>query len=240
MILRYARTVGSVIGCLILISGEAWPKNVVLTQNFEEIDRNEIPVVGSESDLGGAWRDFGKGETSPLVTDQEFFKAEGATTGNSVRITRNDAQAGTTDFWLMGSWVAPLEFGKLRISFRVLRDSMDSGFSVHLGTAETFLGENTIAVAVGNRSSSMEKLQVMSADGTWETTDIPIHVGEWTQIALDVDFEAATYLVSIDEMPATEPIPFIKTGGLRKLSFLPMVPDGNYSFIDDIEIVEAD
>lgn len=232
--------VGMAVGLLTFVSPEAWSENVVLQQNFDDLDKEEIPVAGSESDLGGAWRDFGKRETSPQLTNQEFFKAEGVTTGNSIKITRDENQIGTTDFWLMGSWLAPLEFGKLRVSFRVLRDSPDSGFSVHLGTAEKFLGDNSIAVAVGNRSTSSEKLQVMKSDGKWQTAEVPIFVGEWTQITLDVNFEASTYLVSIDDLPIGEPISFVKTGGIQKISFLPTAPDGNVSYIDDVKILEVD
>ncbi len=240
MFLRNTKIAGTVTCLLILVSAEARPENAVLQQNFDTLNRQEIPIAGSESDPGGAWKDFGKGESSPQITDQEFYKAEGVTSGSSVKITRNDALTETTDFWLTGAWVGPLEFGKLRISFRVLRDSPDSGFSVHMGSAEKFLGDNTIAVAIGNRSTSLEKLQVMKTDGKWQTTESLIHVGEWTKVTMDVDFEAGTYVVSINDLAVTEPIPFIKANGLRKISFLPTAPDGNVSFIDDVEIVELD
>jgi len=218
----------------------AQAENVVLRQDFDSFAADDVGKVGNEQDDGGAWKEFGKLESSPKVNSEEFFAAPGTNTGKSIRIIRDDSLVLTADFWLTGAWAAPLDAGKLRISFRVLRDSPESCFSVHLGTAEKNAGVNTIAVSVGGRSTSGEKVQVMKNDGEWETTGVQILAGSWTQVTMTMDLVAETYAVSVDGSPAAEAIPFKREGALRKISFLPAYPDANVSYIDDVEVAELD
>lgn len=213
---------------------------VVLRQNFDGFSADLVGTEGSEQDEGGAWKEFGKRDSSPKASDQEFFPAKEGSKGKSIRIIRDNAAVETPDFWLTGSWGDPLETGKLRISFRFLRDSSDSGFSVHLGSAEKNANVNTIALSIGNRSTSLEKLGVMKSDGAWQTTQVPLAVGTWTQVALEIDLSAATYTVSVDGEPVGEVIPFERDGALRRISFLPTHPDANVSYIDDVEVVALD
>jgi len=227
-----------VLAAVAFIAPAAQAENVVLKQGFEDFSAGDVGKVGNEQDEGGAWKEFGKVESSPKVSDQEYFAGTGVKAGKSIRIIRDDSLVATSDFWLIGSWAAPLDSGKLRISFRVLRDSPESCFSVHLGTAEKNAAVNTIAVSVGGKSTSGEKLQIMSSDGPWQMTDVQIPVGTWTQVEMSIDLVAETYLVSLDGSPASEAIPFKREGALRKISFLPAYPDANVSYIDDVEVAE--
>jgi len=215
-------------------------ETVIIRQSFDDFAPDAAGTVGVEKDEGGAWKDFGKRESSPKATDQEFAQGKDGSKGRSIRIIRDDAAVQTPDFWLLGSWLDPVDTGKARISFRVLRDSPDSGFSFHIGNAEKNAGVNTIALSIGNHSTSLEKLGVMTADGKWETTQTPLPVGSWMQIALDIDFSASTYTVSVDGLPVGEAIPFERDGALRRISFLPTHPNGNVSYIDDVEVVALD
>lgn len=228
-------------GMGLLLVSSVRAENVVLRQSFDGFAVDEVGTVGSEQDEGGAWKEFGKIESSPKATDQEKYTAQSGGAGKSVRIIRDDTMIQTPDFWLMGSWNVPLETGKLRIGFRVLRDSPDSGFSVHLGTEEKTAGQNTIAVSVGSRGTSGEKLMVMTDDGKWLTTTRVVPVGSWAQVVFDIDLSGGTYSVSLDGEPVvTDPMPFKRDGSLRRISFLPAAPNGNVSFIDDVEVLEVD
>lgn len=221
-----------------LAPGQA--ETVVLKQGFDEFPAELVGTEGSEQGEGGAWKEFGKRESSPRASDLEFFPGPQGAAGKSIRIIRDDAAVETPDFWLTGSWGEPLDSGKVRVSFRFLRDSADSGFSLHLGTEEKNAGVNTIAVSIGNRTSSLEKLGIMTSNAAWQITDRLLPVGTWTQIVLEIDFPAATYSVTVDGEPVGEPIPFAREGPLRRISFLPTHPDANVSYIDDVEVVVLD
>lgn len=227
-------------GVVLFCIAHSFASDTILKESFDEFAVDSVGTVGSEAEPGGAWRDFGKRDSSPKASDQEFFAAPGAKSGKSVRIIRDDSVIGTPYFWLTGAWSSPLDSGKLRISFRVLRDSAESCFSVHLGTAEKTANTNTIAVAVGGRSTSGEKLQVMKSDGEWQRTGTQIEAGTWSLVSITIDLAAETYSVSVNESPVEEGMPFTRTGALRSISFLPAYPDGNVSYIDDVEVVQLD
>lgn len=227
-------------GVVLFCSSIAVASDDILKETFDEFALDAVGIIGSEAEAGGAWRDFGKRDSSPKASDQEFFAGPGATSGKSVRIIRDDSAITTMDFWLTGVWSAPLDSGKVRVSFRVLRDSAESCFSVHLGTAEKLLNVNTIAVSVGGQSTSGEKLQVMNSDGAWKRTGTQIEVGTWSLITMIVDLSAETYSVAVNDSPVEESIPFTRAGALRSISFLPAYPDGNVSYIDDVEVVQLD
>jgi hypothetical protein len=229
-----------VAGTAMVLSFSAFGESLIIRQDFEGFDTKGEGTLGAEDSEGASWKTFGMRDSSPQVSDQEFFSANGGSPGKSIRIIRDDSAVMTPDFWLIGSWADPLDSGKLRVSFRFLRDSPDSGFSVHLGTEEKNSNVNTVAVSVGNRSNSLEKLGVMKIDGSWETTEVMLEVGVWTQVVLEIDFSAATYVVSVDGTPVGEAIPFEMNGALRRVSFLPTHPDANVSYIDDVEVVALD
>jgi hypothetical protein len=224
-------------GLLALAFAGAHAETVVLRQDFESFDPAIVGVAGVDTDEGGSWREFRKTETAPQISDQEFHSETSASTGKSVRITRDNSI--TTDFWLIGTWGTTLDTGRVRISFRVLRDSADSGFSVHFGNAEKNAGVNTIAAVIGNRQSG-EVLKAMNAEGAWQDAGAGPEVGSWARISFDIDFSAMTYSVSLNDVVAAENIPFKMNGPLLKIAFLPAAPDGNISFIDDVEVVALD
>ena len=212
-------------------------ETVVLKQSFNDFDLEAAGVVGIATEEGGSWHELRKTETAPQISDQEYFSADGDSAGKSIKLTRDGTA--TMDFWLIGSWGTTLESGKVRVSFRVLRDSGDSGLSVHFGNAEKNLGVNTVAVSIGNRPGG-EVLKVMNADGAWQDAGTNPSVGTWAQITFEIDFSAMTYTVLMDGAPAAENVPFTMNGPLLKLSFLPAAPDGNVTFIDDVEVVALD
>jgi hypothetical protein len=218
-----------------LAGGQA--EDVILKQGFDGFDLDAAAVAGEATDEGGAWRDLRKTETSPQISDQEYFSAQGEPAGKSIKLTRDNTI--TMDFWLIGNWNAPLDSGKVRVSFRLLRDSPESGLSVHFGDAEKNLGANTVAVSIGNRLGG-EVLRVMDAEGGWQNAGANPAVGTWAQITFEIDFSAMTYSVSLDGEPAAEDVPFTMNNPAMKLSFLPGAPEGNVTYIDDVEVVARD
>lgn len=219
---------------LIMAAGLGQAESLILKQGFDEL---VVETAGLVTDESGSWRDFRKTETAPQISDQEFFTESGAASGKSVKLTRGEAT--TMDFWLVGSWETTLESGKVRISFRILRDNSESGLSVHFGNAEKALGVNTIAVSIGNRLGG-EKLMVMNSEGAWQAAGPNAEVGTWAQITVEIDFTSMTYTVLLNGVPAGEAIPFKTTGPLQRISFLPAAPVGNVSFIDDVEVATLD
>jgi len=233
-------TLTSLAFVLALSAPSGLSETVVLRQGFDDFEVGVIGAVGAENVEGGIWREFGKGESSPKVSTQEFFSATGAGSGKSVAIIRDNASVHTTDFWLIARWESALDSGIVRISFSAFRDSEQSGFSVHLGTAEKNLGENTIAVTVPNKSSFGTKLAVMDKAGAWKATPLEIPVGTWTRILMEIDFSAKTYRVSANGEFFGEAIPFEANGPLRQIAFIPTYPDGNLSCVDEVEVVALD
>lgn len=224
-------------GFLAVAMVAAQAETVVLKQSFNDFDVEASGIIGVATEEGGAWQELRKTDTAPQVSDQEYFSAEGESSGKSIKVTRDGS--GTMDFWLIGSWGTTLETGKARVSFRILRDSGDSGMSVHFGNAEKALGVNTIGVAIGNRLGG-ETLKVMNAEGAWQDAGTNAAVGTWTQITFDIDLSALTYTVLLDGAPAAENVPFTMSGPLFRISFLPAVPDGNIIYVDDVEVVALD
>jgi len=205
---------------------------MLLEQDFNDFDPEWSGVKGIEGDTGGEWRSFGNRESSPRATADEAA----GNGGLSIRIQRDDAAVETADFWLIGRWAEDLYTGRVVLTFHVLRDTNDSGFTVHFGTDEKTLGQNTIAIMVSNSGSYGGKLAVMGTDGAWTPVELSIPVGVWAKVGLTMDFGAMTYSVQVDGQSAPESIPFEMNGPLRQVSFVPIHPDGNVSYIDDVSL----
>lgn len=221
-------------GLLALASSVGQAESLILKQSFNDLDPD---VAGIVMDNGGSWREFRKAEAAPQISDQEYFTESGESSGKSVKLTRGEAV--TMDFWLIGAWETTMESGRVRVSFRVLRDNSESGMSVHFGNAEKAIGVNTVGVSIGNRLSG-EKLMVMNNEGGWQAAGANPTVGTWAQITFEIDFSAMTYTVFLDGAPAVEAIPFKMSGPMQKISFLPAAPVGNVSYIDDVEVTALD
>ena len=232
--MRFPRVSAIVGGVLALATSVGQAESLILKQGFNDFDSD---VAGVVLDDRGSWREFRKTETSPQISDQEYFSESGESSGKSVKLTRGEAV--TMDFWLIGAWETTMESGRARVSFRVLRDSSESGMSVHFGNAEKAIGINTVGVSIGNRSGG-EKLMVMNSEGGWQSAGANPAVGTWAQITFEIDFSAMTYTVILDGVPAVEAIPFKMTGPMQKISFLPAAPVGNVSYIDDVEVTALD
>jgi hypothetical protein len=220
---------------LALVAAQA--ESVILKQGFNDFDLEAAGVVGDAAEEGGAWGDLHKTATAPRISEEEFYAANGESKGKSIVLTRDNTV--TMDFWLVGSWSAPLDSGKVRVSFRIFRDSADSSLSVHFGDAAKNIGANTVAVSIGNRMGG-EVLRVMDAEGVWQGAGTNPAVGNWAQITLDIDFAALTYSVLLDGEVAVEKVPFVMSNPAVKLSFLPGAPEGNVTYIDDVAIVAID
>lgn len=221
-------------GALALAASVGQAESLILKQSFNDLDSDAAGIV---MDDRGSWREFRKTETAPQISDQEYFTESGESSGKSVKLTRGEAV--TMDFWLIGAWETTMESGRVRVSFRILRDSSESGMSVHFGNAEKAIGVNTVGVSIGNRLGG-EKLMVMNNEGGWQSAGTNPAVGTWAQITLEIDFSTMTYTVLLDGAPAAEAIPFKMSEPMQKISFLPAAPVGNVSYIDDVEVIALD